>query len=186
MLERSGSDRPAFLRFAWTYGDPRGDIDGEGAARFNPPDSLRLDLFTSGDVAMSVSIAGDRLGSLGEIEDVEVPPRAFLFAMAGLFRPQAGEAPAGYVAGEDTVLVYGPSERRLYFWVEGGRIARVEERWNGRLHARVALTWGAGPWPAEASYRDFDRPSRVTWTTEEARMQDEAYPTDIFVLPRVP
>ena len=59
---------------------------GDGLARFNPPDSLRIDLFTSGDVAMAVASAGGRLTSLGEIEDLELPPRPFMFAMAGLFR----------------------------------------------------------------------------------------------------
>lgn len=184
ILEQAGSDEPAFVRFGWTYGDPRGDIAGEGAARYNPLDSMRLDLFTSGDVAMSVALAGDRLSSLGQIEDVEVPPRAFLFAMAGLFRP-GGESPAGYVAGADTVLTYGEPSRRLYFWVETGRIAKVEERRNGRLHARVELTWADGPWPAQAAYRDFDRPSRVKWTTEEVRVQEEPFPTDIFLLDHV-
>lgn len=187
LLERSGADAPAFVRFGWTYADRRGDIDGEGAARYNPPDSLRLDLFTSGDVALSVSLADERLGSLGEIEDIEIPPRPFLFAMAGLFRPGEGGAPAGFEAGQDTVLVYGDGARKLYFTARGGRLVKVEERRGGHLERRVALTWsGTGDWPSEAEFRDFDEPSRVRWRIGETRTMETAYPSDIFLLDRVP
>ena len=171
------------MSFEWSYGDRRGSIDGEGAGRFQPPDSLRLDLFTSGDVAMAVALAGDRLSSLGQIEDVEVPPRAFLFAMAGLFRPDARTTPRGFESDGDTVLVYG-EETRLYFFVRGGRLAKVEERRQGGLRRRVELEWPpSGRWPAEAEYRDFDERSRVRWKIGEARIEEEPYPSDIFALP---
>lgn len=187
LLERSGADAPARVRFGWSYGDRRGDIDGEGVARYNPADSLRLDLFTSGDVALSVSLAGERLGVLGEIEDIEIPPRSFLFAMAGLFRPEDGVAPAGFEAGQDTVLVYGAAERKLYFTARGGRLVKVEERRGSHLERRVELTWsGAGDWPSRAEFRDFDEPSRVRWTIGETRTMETPYPTDIFLLDRVP
>lgn len=184
LLEASGGQRPAFVRFEWAYGDRRGDVDGDGAARFNPPDSLRLDLFTSGEVAMAVALADDALTSLGEIEDIEIPPRSFLFAMAGLFRPDPGVPPRGFEADGDTVLVYGPEARRLYFWADGGRLVRVEERDHGRLRRRVELTWdGASEWPSEAEFRDLEEPSRVRWTTTETHMLEEPHRSDIFTLP---
>jgi hypothetical protein len=187
LLERSGAEAPAFVRFVWSYGDRRGDIDGEGAARYNPPDSLRLDLFTSGDVALSVSLADERLGVLGEIDDVEVPPRSFLFAMAGLFRPAEGVAPTGFESKGDTVLVYGEAARKLYFTSTNGRLLKVEERRDGHLERRVELKWsGAGAWPAQAEFRDFDQPSRVRWTIGATRTMETPHPTDIFLLDRVP
>ncbi|MFW6039891.1 MAG: hypothetical protein ACOC9N_02310, partial [Gemmatimonadota bacterium] len=136
LLEASGADVPSDIWFDWAYADRRGNVDGDGRARFNPSDSLRLDLFTSGDVAMAVALAGETLTSLGEIEDVEVPPRAFLFAMAGMFRPDSA-MPRGFEAGEDTVFVYGPDDERLYFFSRGGHLTKVEERGHGRLRRKV-------------------------------------------------
>ena len=183
LLERSGADEASFVRFGWTYGDLRGDVEGDGAARFNPPDSLRLDLFTSGDVAMAIALAGERLTSLGEIEDVEVPPRPFLFAMAGLFRPDSGTVPRGFEVDGDTVLVYGAEAARLYFFARQGRLVKVEERRNGRLRRRVELSWqDEASWPSEAEFRDLERPSRVRWTILSARVE-QPFPADIFDLP---
>ncbi len=187
LLESSGSTRSAFLRFEWSYGDRRGDVPGDGAARFNPADSLRLDLFTSGEVAMAVALAGQRLTSIGEMVDVQLPSGPLLFAMAGLFRPDDTAELAAYEAGSDTVLVYaaGP-DRKLYFFVRGRRLHRVEERQHGRLMRKVELTWAPEPrdWPEEAEYRDFGQHSRVRWTIGEIRVLEERYPSDIFTLPR--
>ncbi|MFW6083730.1 MAG: hypothetical protein ACODAA_00770 [Gemmatimonadota bacterium] len=184
LLAASGVEEPARVDFAWWYSDRRGDVEGDGVARFNPPDSLRLDLFTSGEVAMAVALAGERLTSLGEIEDIEVPPRSFLFAMAGLFRPEPGMPPRAFEAGGDTVLVYGPEDRRLYFWADGGRLVKVEERRHGRLRRKVELTWeGEAEWPSEAEFRDLEEPSRVRWTTSETRAPGEPHRSDIFMLP---
>jgi len=183
LLERSGPDAPSFVRFDWRYADRRGNVEGDGVVRFNPPDSLRLDLFTSGDVAMAVALAGESLTSLGEIDDIEVPPRAFLFAMAGLFRPDSGDA-RGFEAGRDTVFAYGAESERLYFFSRAGRLVKVEERRYGRLSRKVELAWGTDPdWPAEAEFRDLNEPSRVRWTIGQTRALETAHPSDIFTLP---
>ena len=182
LLEGSGADVPSDIWFDWAYADRRGNVDGDGRARFNPPDSLRLDLFTSGDVAMAVSLAGESLTSLGEIEDVEVPPRAFLFAMAGMFRPDSA-VPRGFEVGGDTVLVYGPEDERLYFFTRAGRLTKVEERRHGRLQRKVELSWGENPdWPVEAEFRDFGEASRVRWTIGRTRTRETPHPGDIFTL----
>jgi hypothetical protein len=184
LLERSGPDAPSLVRFEWTYSDRRGRVDGDGAARFNPPDSLRLDLFTSGEVAMAVALAGRELSSLGQIEDVEVPPGAFLFAMAGLFRPGQEEAPRGFEADRDTVLVYGTDAEKLYFFARAGRLVKVEERRHGSLRRKVELEWGEwDAWPARAEFRDFEAPSRVRWTTGDTHVMEAPYSSDIFDLP---
>ncbi|MGD8496350.1 MAG: hypothetical protein PVF05_09195 [Gemmatimonadales bacterium] len=184
LLRRSGPDEPSLVRFEWKYSDRRGSVEGDGAARFNPPDSLRLDLFTSGEVAMAVALAGRNLSSLGEIEDVEVPPGAFLFAMAGLFRPRGDEAPRGFEADGDTVLVYGEDTEKLYFFARAGRLVQVEERRHGSLRRKVELEWGEHEkWPTRAEFRDFDEHSRVRWTVGDTRIMEAPYSSDIFTLP---
>lgn len=184
---RAGAKDPATLRFAWSYGDRRGDVRGDGVARYNPPDSLRIDLFTSGDVAMAVASAGGRLSSLGEIEEIEVPPRAFVFAMAGLFRPD-DLPPRGYLAGRDSILVYGPPDgTREVFYLREGRLRRVEERRGGRVLRFVAVEWpDEGAWPAGAEYRDLERPSRVRWTIESVRAPVARHASEIYALPHEP
>lgn len=180
---RSG---PVTLRFDWRYADRRGDVGGEGVGRYNPPDSLRVDLFTSGDVAMAIAVAGGELRSLGEIEEIEVPGLEFVFAMAGLFRP--GEGPAeGYASGADSVLVYGgSSDRRVYFFVRDGRLRRVEERIRGRTRQRVNLKWESVTWwPSEAEYRNLAEHSRVRWSVDSIVEQEESHPAYAFDLPPV-
>ena len=133
---------------------------------------------------MAVALAGERLTSLGEIEDIEVPPRSFLFAMAGLFRPDSGVPPRAIEADGDTVVEYGTEHRSLYFWASGGRLVKVEERSHGSLRRKVELTWaGNSAWPSEAEFRDLDAPSRVRWTTTETRILGEPHRPDIFTLP---
>ena len=178
---------PATLSFDWRYADQRGDVEGEGVGRYNPPDSLRVDLFTSGDVAMAIAVAGGELRSLGEIEDVEIPGLEFVYAMAGLFRPGSGH-PEGYLSGADSVLVYGEStDRRLYYFVRSGRLRRLEERSRGRTVQRVNIEWGTGSaWPVEAEYRNLVGHSRVRWEVTEVTYQQESHPAYAYELPPVP
>lgn len=182
----TGATVPVTLRFDWRYADRRGDIGGDGVGRYNPPDSLRVDLFTSGDVAMAIAVANGELRSLGEIEDVEIPGLEFVYAMAGLFRP--GDARAeGFVAGADSVLVYGGGpERKVYFYVRDGQLRRVEERVRGRTVQRVNLEWeGSTSWPSEAEYRNLEEHSRVRWRVEEITNHEESHPAHAYDLPLV-
>ncbi|MGW8282772.1 MAG: hypothetical protein ACWGON_05690, partial [Gemmatimonadota bacterium] len=111
---------------------------GDGVGRFNPPDSLRLDLFTSGDAAMAIASANGQLTSRGQIEDIDIPPRPFVFAMAGMFRPEPGVIPRAFVAGGDSVLVYGPfGDRTHVFYLEHGRVNALEERRRDKVLRRV-------------------------------------------------
>ena len=182
----TGATVPVTLRFEWRYADRRGDIGGDGVGRYNPPDSLRVDLFTSGDVAMAIAVASGELRSLGEIEDVEIPGLEFVYAMAGLFRP--GDAMAqGFVAGADSVLVYGgAADRKVYFYVRDGHLRRVEERVRGRTVQRVNLKWeGRTSWPSEAEYRNLVEHSRVRWRVEEITNHEESHPAHAYDLPLV-
>jgi hypothetical protein len=188
---RSGQgspDAPALIRFEWRYGDRRGDVEGDGVGRFNPPDSLRLDLFTSGDVAMAIATAGGQLRSRGQIEDIDVPPRPFVFAMAGLFRPEPDVVPRAFVAGGDSVLVYGPTgDRTQVFYIAHGRLESLEERRHDKVIRRVRVEWSAaGAWPVSAEYRDFELPSRVRWEIEQVQSPVNRHESEIYALPYRP
>lgn len=181
-----GPDRPYRVRLSWDYSDERGPVKGDGVLRYNPDDSLRLDLFGPGGGSMSVALAGSGLRSVGQIRDVRIPPPPFLYASAGIFRPGAEGPDRGYRSDGGTVLVYAVGrEGSLRFRLRAGRLQRVEERRDGRTLREVELSWpeGGGEWPASAEYRDRTQGSRARWRLEKARPADGRFPREIYDLP---
>lgn len=187
--QATGPSRAHRVELGWEYTDERGPVSGEGVLRYNPPDSIRLDLFGPGDGAMAVALAGSGLRSVGQIEDVQLPPPAFLYATAGLFRPGDREPVRGFRTGDGTrVLVYPTGEEgtRLEFRIRGDRLVEVESRQGDRWIRRVRLEWPEeGPWPASAEYRDQRRGSRARWMVRDARPESR-FPRSVFDLPGRP
>lgn len=181
----SAVEEPAHVLFEWEYVDRRGSLRGEGAGRVNPPDHFRLDLFTSGEGSLSAALVDAEIAHTGDLEDIELPPPTFLYAMTGLFRPGPGPPIEGFESGELRVLGYGTGDGAVrHFYLEGDRLVRVEERRGGRLERRIELAWGEDPrWPAEARYRDDTVPSRARWELLRVRPQPERWPADIYEIP---
>jgi len=191
-VEARGMSRvlePMRVLFSWDYVDERGTLRGEGAARANPPDLFRLDLFTTAEGSLAAALVDDELAYTGDLAGVELPPAAFLYAMAGVFRPGPGGRPTGFESDGLQVLEYpGESGGSRYFYLSDGRLTRVEERQGGRLTRRIELVWGTNPnWPQEASYRDDVEPrTRVRWELTEVVPQTEPYPDRVYELPPTP
>lgn len=181
--------RPYHVTLAWEYADERGAVEGEGVLRYEPPDSLRLDLFLpSGDASMAASLVPEPgLRVAGQVENVRLPPPPFLYASAGLLRPGAVEPDEAYRGAEgETVLVYHAStEGTLRVRVHEGRLLEVEERRDGRTVRRTRLTWpdSADAWPSEAEYRDRELGRRARWRLLEVRAMDEPFPPEIYEIP---
>lgn len=181
-------DRPHHVTLTWEFADERGAVEGDGVMRFNPPDSMRLDLFSTGDASMSAALVpGSGLRVAGRIEEVQLPPPPFLYASAGLLRPGGGGLVEA-LRGDDgaVVLVYESVDGgRLRFRLEGGRLVEVEERRDGRPVRRTRLTWPdtAAAWPSEAEYRDRTLERRARWRLEEVRPVDQTFPPEIYDLP---
>ena len=160
----TGPAGPYRLRFDWQYADERGPLSGDGVARYNPTDSLRLDLFAPGEASMAVSLTPSGLTTLGEIDDIRLPGPTFLYAMAGIFRPGPAPPSRGFTEEEAQVLVFPAGADSLFAFVQGSRILRLEERRDGRVRRRIEVEWGSGGvWPASAEYRDFVESRRVRW-----------------------
>lgn len=85
----------ARLVFRWEYGDPIFSARGEGVARIAPPDSVRLDFFTDGNLGGGFAILiGDRLTTPANDAAVRyLPPVPLLWAALGRLQ----------VTGRDTV-----------------------------------------------------------------------------------
>lgn len=185
----AGPDRPHRVTFRWEYADERGPVRGEGVLRFNPPDSLRLDLFSAADASMNIALVGGELRTAGQIEDVRLPPPAFLYATAGLFRPGRAGPVEGWEAGGDRFLAYpAPGGGTLVYRLRDTGIVHLAEREEGRELRRLELEWREPPgvWPREAEYRDATQQSRARWTVEEARVEKESFPREIYELPDAP
>lgn len=180
----TGAEDPYRIRFRWQYGDERGRLSGDGVARVNPPDSFRLDLFSSGEGSMAVALSDDSLSTLGEIDDLRLPSAPFLYAMAGLFRPGAAGPAEGYRRDGGAVLVYETADgSRRSFFLEGERLMGLEERSGSRVTQRIRLEWsGEGRWPSQAEYRDLVAPRRVRWELEEARREPARFSSEIYDL----
>lgn len=181
-----GGRPPTLLRFRWEYADERGSVRGRGAGRVNPPDSLRVDLFTSGDVSLAVALASGRLSSSGRIEGVRLPSSAYLYAMAGVFRPAPDEPEAGYRTERGLLFRYRTNAglRREYL-IKDGRLLRVEDRRDGRLLRRVRVRWDSGgAWPVSAEFRDNVTPRRVRWRVERVERRSDPFDPEIYDLPR--
>lgn len=178
---------PWRLRLAWEYADERGPVQGDGVLRYTAPDSLRLDLFGPGDASMSVALTGGRLRSVGQIRDVRLPPPAFLYAAAGLFRPGRDRPDEAWRGEGGRTLVYRTGDGELRFRLREDRLVGVEERRAGRevrrLHLRWSDTASARRWPRSAEFRDFARESRARWTVRRVRPADGPFSPEIYDLP---
>ncbi len=184
----TGVERPARVVFEWEYVDARGNLRGDGAGRVNPPDRFRLDLFSTGEGAMSAALVDDRLTTTGDLEDVRLPPTVFLYAMAGVFRPGSAAPIEGFESGELQVLGFPADDGSVhYFYLAGERLTRLEARRGTRLERRVELSWGEDyTWPREARYRDDIEPTRVRWELSRVIPQDAPFGDEIFDLDRTP
>lgn len=181
-----GGRTTTLLRFRWEYADERGNVRGQGAGRVNPPDSLRVDLFSSGDVSLGVALASGRLSSTGRIEGVRLPSSPFLYAMAGVFRPTREEPESAYSTERGLLFRYRTNAglRREYL-IRDGRLLRVEDRRDGRLLRRVRVRWDSGgAWPVSAEYHNTVASRRVRWRVEHVEQRSEPFDPDIYDLPR--
>lgn len=182
--EATGPPGPFRLRFDWQYADEHGQLSGEGVARYNPTDSLRLDLFAPGDASMGVSLTPSGLTTLGQIEEVRLPGPVFLYAMAGIFRPGGTPPGRGFLADSSQVLVFPVGSDSLFAHVQGFRVLRLEERRSGRVRKRIEVSWdGLGVWPRSAEYRDFVESRRVRWELTEATEVLTKHAAEIYDLP---
>lgn len=178
----TGASAPARVVFEWEYADERGNLRGDGASRVNPPDRFRLDLFSTAEGSMQAVLVDDELTVLGEIEDVQFPPPAFLYAMTGVFRPGSSSPVEGFRSeGYEVVGYPAEGDAVRYFYLMDGRLQRVEERRAGRIQRRIVLEWGEDPtWPREARYRDDLVPNVVRWELVRVIPQTERWPESIY------
>ncbi len=159
--------------FRWEYGDPLFSAKGEGVARVAPPDSVRLDFFSDGNLGGGFAILiGDSLytpssGDAGRY----LPPVPLLWAAVGRLS----------VAGRDTVLrqdgdtlraeiTESVSWRAAFFDNSLASLQRID---GGRLRESVVRS------PTVIAYRNHGARRRLTLTVLR-RLEDPPFDEAIW------
>ncbi|MEO7964371.1 MAG: hypothetical protein ABIT38_10760 [Gemmatimonadaceae bacterium] len=161
------------LVFRWEYGDPLFSAKGEGVARIAPPDSVRLDFFSDGNLGGGYAILiGDSLftpanGDAGRY----LPPVPLLWASVGRLE----------VAGRDTTLRTDGDTLRAEInsassWraaLVGRTLVSVQRIEGGRLRESVVRS------PTVISYRNHGARRRLTLTVLR-RLEDPPFDEAIW------
>lgn len=181
-------DRPRHIVFEWRYRGREGRYAGDGGVRFNPPDSVRLDLLGPGwSGVQSAVLLGDDVYYLGE-QRITLPPPTFMWTMMGAFRPPAGVEPEAGRRGERLELAYPLGGERVVTFVFDELDRLVEARLvdDGSVIEEIRLEPGgsgeAGPAfavPRQARYRDLRNFHEVSIEVSEVR-EREAFDSAIF------
>lgn len=167
---------PELIEFRWRYRGHQGRFSGEGAVRFNPPDSVRLDLLGPGWSGLqSAVMLGDRTYYIGE-QQIDLPPPTLLWALFGVFSPPRGVVPEGSKRGDRSELAYQLStfERIVFAFDVAGRLIGAERRVRGRAVQAIEVKPGGSDetgwdWPRETRYRDIGEFNEVRVEVTDAR-----------------
>jgi len=178
-------DRPLHIVFDWRYRGREGRFSGEGAVRFNPPDSVRLDLLGPGwSGVQSAVLLGADVYYLGE-QRVTLPPPTFMWAMMGTFRPPAGIEPAAARRGERVEVSYRLAEQRAVTFVfdGSGRLIEATLALRGDVIEEIKLEPGESNGgfavPGAARYRDLRNFHEISIEVISAR-EREPFESGIF------
>lgn len=156
--------------------------------RFNPPDSVRLDLLGPGwSGVQSAVMVGDRTSYVGE-QRIVLPPPTFIWSLFGVFKPPEGIAPEGAQRGDQSQLAYQLStfERIVFEFGPDGRLVGAERRLRGRVVQEIRLRAAdrdensAGwHWPKQARFRDLGEFNEVRVEVTQSR-DHEPFEARIF------
>lgn len=187
LRERHVPEVSRLTLFRWRYYGREGNFGGEGALRLDPADRARVDLLGPSSATVEIAVLrGDTLHLASQDPEVRLPPPAFLWAMAGVFRPP-GPAPTRALGGDGvTVLEYGGTRANGLRFVFGreGRLERVLDLRDDRTELELSLTWAkAGDAPAEvpraAEFRDHRHFRRIRLEVMDSRAH-AAFDPDLF------
>ncbi|NIR43202.1 MAG: hypothetical protein GWN99_04630 [Gemmatimonadetes bacterium] len=186
---QTAPDRPQLITFDWRYRGRDGRFSGEGGVRFNPPDSVRLDLLGPGwsGVQTAVMLA-EQVYYLGE-QRVHLPPPTFMWTALGMFRPPWGIEPRAVRRGERVELTYDLAPRRaVTFAFDGaGRVVEAVLTIDGDAIEEIKLTRDGADagWslPSEARYRDLSEFHEVRIEVNEVREHEPFEPRIFSVVP---
>lgn len=154
-------DSPRHAIFGWSLDEAGSRVRGRGAARFEAPERLRLDLFgPRGESYLSAALVGDEYVLPPQARGVVLPSPALLWGAVGVLRPPAGAPLTGaYREGSATVLRYDLADGEvLEMHVdeagEAPLLTRIERRGRRGTIETLELEHGDGD-VVRARYRNW-------------------------------
>ncbi|MDX1566172.1 MAG: hypothetical protein R3223_00130 [Longimicrobiales bacterium] len=202
-LEATRPTRPAILIFDWRLNERGSRVEGQGVARLEPPDRVRLDLFTeNGETAARAALVRGDLRVPPDVDRRLVPPPPLLWASLGIFHPGDGFELLGgerlVTSGEEDdrqgrdeerirLRYRAPSGEEARFVFESSRLLTAELLEGGTVVERVELegsavgsSGGDPPYPSAAAYRDRSAFRELRVVLEEIREPTDPFSSDIW------
>lgn len=154
---------PQQAAFAWELSESGSRLLGRGAARYEAPARLRIDLFgPRGETYLAAALVGDTFHIPAEVRGrVELPSPALLWGALGVARPpERAELQAASETDREIRVVYAtPEGDRFDFRAavqnEAVRLTRVERTRRGSVVEALDLTWSDAGVLQQTRYRDW-------------------------------
>jgi hypothetical protein len=175
--------QPLWITFDWEAREREARYTGQGAARVEPPQRARLDLFgPRGESYLSAAIVAGELRLPPSAEGALIPPPELLWGALGIFQPPEGaELAESTRKGDRARLEYRNGVERWTYEFEAERLRRVE--WNGPERARRSVELkgeGTAGIPREATYRDWNAFTELKLKLGKVEEVD-SFPPDIWL-----
>lgn len=154
---------PQQAAFAWELSESGSRLQGRGAARYEAPERLRIDLFgPRGETYLAAALVGDSFHIPAEVRGrVELPSPALLWGALGVARPPAGaELEAASETDREIRVVYATPEGDRFDFRAAGRddavrLTRVERTRRGSVVESLDLAWSDTGVLQQTRYRDW-------------------------------
>jgi hypothetical protein len=152
---------PLQVAFAWSLNEAGSRIRGQGVARMEAPERLRLDLFGQrGETYLAAAMVGDEFRVPAAVPaQLGLPSPALLWAAVGVVQPPAEARLVGAtVLGRELTLRYGLGEAETLEYVasvEPLRLLRASRSGPGGARETLQLVYDGAGALSSTRYRDL-------------------------------
>jgi len=185
LADRTVPRVPQLIRFRWRYDDGDQVVRGQGAARLEPPDSLRLDVAVPVVGRATLVLAGDSSWSQPEQAVAEVPEsRDVLWALFGIVRrPENGTRVERGAASDRTLYrLTAPAGGVTLLECRGDTLLGASQLRGDRLLGRLVLTRDASGALVKVDATDLEHGVRFAVEVQH-RETSEPFPAEIWRRP---
>jgi len=178
---------PRRTTFTWNLREGRTRLSGQGVARYEAPDHLRLDLFgPRGETYLSAALVDGRFRLPPTARDaIALPSASLLWAALGIFQPPtAARLVSVTVSGDVTSVRYGAPDGEMYDFrfmdsPRASLLSSVERAGTNGITESLELQYDDSGVLLTANYRNWadfrDLEIHVEKTEDATSFQDEIW-----------